>query len=201
MLDYLIARGDELGGSRAVIGATNAPADVAKLGPRASAATAAEAAAQSDVVVVAIPYGRLRELPAEQLRGKIVVDAGNYYPQRDGHIAELDSGHVASTAKLADHLGGARVVKAFNTIYYVNLRDEGRPDAPPEARIAVPVAADDAEAKQVVAGLIEQIGFAPVDGGSLRESVRQQPGAPISGNPVGPDEARKLIADTPPATG
>lgn len=95
---------------------------------------------------------------------------------------------------MARHLPGARVLKAFNTMYSASLRDRGRPEAPARDRLAIPIAGDDAEAKAVLTDLIDQIGFTPVDTGTLRESWRQEPGSPVSGAEVGPDEATALIA-------
>jgi len=104
---------------------------VAAAGDHASAATAAEAAAAGEVVVVAIPLGRYRQLPVDALAGKVVVDAMNYYPGRDGNMAELDAGTTGSSEMLAGLLGDARVVKAFNTIYFEHLRDQGTPPGTP----------------------------------------------------------------------
>ena len=90
---------------------------------------------------------------------------------------------------------GARIVKAFNTMYYQRLQDEGRPEADLDDRLAIFVAGDDVEAKAVVSKLIEEIGFAPVDTGSLREGGRrQQPGSPIYNVPIKPAEAREELA-------
>jgi predicted dinucleotide-binding enzyme len=161
------------------------------------AATVEEAARDSEVVVVAIPFGRFTELPAEAFYGTVVVDAGNYYPQRDGVIPQLDDGSTTSTELVAAHLKGARAVKAFNTLYYVKLREDGRPDAPAADRLAIPLAGDDADAKRLVSGLIEEIGFAPVDAGALANGRRQQPGTPLYGQSVGPDQARELLDRTP----
>jgi predicted dinucleotide-binding enzyme len=167
---------------------------VDELGPAARALTATEAAAYGELVVVAIPLGRYRELSPEPYAGKIVVDADNYYPQRDGQIAELDEGKLTSTELLAAHLPGARVLKAFNTIHWRHLRDLGDPTAAVADRRAVPVAGDDAAARAVLTGLIEQVGFAVADTGSLAESWRQEPDTPVYGAEVGPDEAATLIA-------
>jgi predicted dinucleotide-binding enzyme len=164
--------------------------EVERLGPGARAATPAEAAAFGEVVIVAIPFGAYRDLPADALAGRIVVDAGNYYPGRDGHIEALDAGTTTSSELVAGHLPGARVVKAFNTIHYARLRDEGRPRGAPD-RLAIPLAGDDPEAKALVARLIDEMGFEPVDTGSLAEGGRrQQPGSPIYGRPLGADEMR-----------
>ncbi|QIN81536.1 NADP oxidoreductase [Rubrobacter tropicus] len=162
------------------------------IGPNARAATVEEAAGFGDVVMEAIPFGLYESLPAGGLAGKIFVTASNYYPGRDG---EIDHDGLASSELVQRHLPGARVVKAFNTIYYERLRDNGRPDAPLEDREVVFVAGDDGEAKRVVSGLIEEIGFAPVDTGTLAGSRRQEPGSPIYNVPMGPEKAREMLAE------
>jgi 8-hydroxy-5-deazaflavin:NADPH oxidoreductase len=167
---------------------------VATLPATVRAETVEDAARGGDVVVLAIPLYRFTDLPADAFAGKIVVDAGNYYPSRDGVLPQLESGQTTSSEIVAGHLNGARVVKAFNTIYFQNLRDDGRPDVPDDDRVAIPLAGDDAEAKSVVAELIHEIGFAPVDTGSLAEGRRQEPGTPVYGQLVNPAEARKLLA-------
>src|ERR1700751_1713041 len=89
---------------------------IAELGPRARAATAVEAAKAGDMVVVAVPLKNYGQAPIEPLAGKIVIDTNNYYPQRDGHIPELDDESTTSSELLQDHLATSRVVKAFNHI-------------------------------------------------------------------------------------
>lgn len=163
------------------------------LGQEAHAGTAAEAARYGDVVLVAIPLGRISELPAAELSGKTVIDANNYYPERDGQIPELDAGTLGSSEMLARALPGARVVKAFNTIYYERLEHEGRPPGTAE-RLAIPLAGDDIEAKEIVAALIDDMGFDPVDAGTLADGRRQQPGTPVYNNPVGVDGVRAALA-------
>src|SRR4051812_3678113 len=158
----------------------------------ASAATAEEAAEFGDLVVEAIPLKAFADLPAEALRGKIVVDAANYYPSRDGQVAELDDGELTSAELLDRRLDGARVVKAFNTIFWEHIRDRAKPAGDPD-RMAIPVAADDAEAKKVVSDLIDQIGFDPVDGGTLADSYRQQPGTPVYGEPGNAEKIGELL--------
>ncbi|MGI8824583.1 MAG: NADPH-dependent F420 reductase [Chloroflexota bacterium] len=152
----------------------------------------AEAAKFGDVVLLAIPFGAYAALPAEQLQDKIVIDASNYYPQRDGQI---DMGEDTSSEFLARRLPGARVVKAFNTIYWERLRDEGHPDMPLDQRLAVFVASDDVEAKDVVQALIEESGLAAVDTGSLADGGRrQQPGSDIYNVPLTAREARERLS-------
>ncbi|MGD0273409.1 MAG: NAD(P)-binding domain-containing protein [Gaiellaceae bacterium] len=152
---------------------------VAELGERARAVTPREAVAFGKVVVVSVPLGRYRELPAEGAEGKVVIDTNNYYPNRDGQFEELDSDSTTSSELLQAHMKGARVVKAFNAIYWIRLRDLGRPPGDPE-RIGIPISGDDEEAKRTVAGLIDEIGFDPVDAGTLGEGGRKhQPGTPV----------------------
>ena len=120
-------------------------------------------------------------------------DAMNYYPNRDGHYAELDAGNSTSSAMVASHLAGARIVKAFNTIWFEHLKAKGNKNVPAEERRAIFVSGDDAEAKGIVSRLIEEIGFGPYDLGSLRDSGRQQPDAPIYNRDVTVAEARSLL--------
>lgn len=162
----------------------------ADLGPAARAATIAEAAAFGEVVIEAIPFGRYRDLPADALAGKIVVTAANYYPGRDGQI---ELGGRAQSELVAEHLAGARVVKAFNTIWYQHLLQQGDTARPLEARRVIPLAGDDDEAKRVVAELIAQIGFGPLDAGSLHDSTRQEPDTPIYNKDISLAEARDLL--------
>jgi predicted dinucleotide-binding enzyme len=151
---------------------------VEELGGRVQALTAAEAERFGEVVVVSVPFGRYRELPTEAVAGKVVIDTNNYYPQRDGHFEELDSDRTTSSELLQAHLPDARVVKAFNAIQWMRLRDEGRPAGDPE-RLGIPISGDDEEAKRTVAELLDQIGFDPVDAGTLAQGGRKhQTGAP-----------------------
>ena len=167
---------------------------VGDLGPNAQAATVEDAARASDVVLIAIPLRAYPDLPAEAFAGKVVIDANNYYPQRDGQIPELDREETTSSELLARHLGGARIVKSFNTMNFRPLGSDGRPDAPRAERLAIYLAGDDEGAKEIVAGLIHEVGFAPVDTGSLHEGgVRQQPGSPIYNNPMPAEEAEAAV--------
>jgi hypothetical protein len=166
---------------------------VAALGPDATAVTATEAAAYGDLVVLAVPLKAYADLDPAPYAGKVVVDANNYYPDRDGHIAELDEGTLTSSELLARHLAGARVVKAFNTVHYAHLRDRGRPNAPAPERLAIPVAGNEPAAKSVISGLIDELGFAPVDAGTLADSWRQQPDTPVYGAEVPGPEAVTLL--------
>jgi len=150
---------------------------VAQLGPRARAATSAEAAAAGDLAVVTIPLKNLDAVPVEPLAGKVVVDTNNYYPGRDGQIAELDDESTTVSELLQRHLPTSRVVKAFNHIRFADLAADGRPAGASDRR-ALAVAGDDPEAKQQVAALIDAFGYDVVDAGSLAEGWRYQRDTP-----------------------
>jgi predicted dinucleotide-binding enzyme len=162
-----------------------------EIGPRARAATVGEAADFGDVVLVAMPFFAYETLPADRLSGRVVVDAMNYYAGRDG---EIEFNGLSSSEAVARHLPGSRVVKAFNTMYYETLRAEGRPSAPAEERLVLFVAGDIEEAKSVVSRLVEEVGFTPVDTGSLSEGRKQEPGSPIYNVPMRQQQARETLA-------
>jgi predicted dinucleotide-binding enzyme len=167
---------------------------VSHLGARAVAGTAAEAAAFGDVVAVAIPLKNYRRVPAAELANKIVIDANNYYPQRDGQIPELDDDAVTTSELLAAFLPESRVVKAFNNIYYADLAAQGEPAGTPGRR-ALPIAGDDPEAKKAVADLIEEFGFDVVDAGGLAEGRRFQRGTPANVTRLDADALRAALAE------
>jgi predicted dinucleotide-binding enzyme len=150
---------------------------VAELGPQARAATPAEAAAAGDIVIVTIPLKSYRAVPVAPLAGKIVIDTNNYYPQRDGHIPELDDESTTTAELLQAHLPTSKVVKAFNHIYAAALTADGQP-AGTRNRRALVIAGDDAAAKATVAGLIDKFGFDVVDAGPLKEGWRIQRDTP-----------------------
>src|SRR5579862_2185711 len=158
---------------------------VAELGPLARAATAEQAAEAGDLVLVSIPVKAFGEVPVKPLAGKPVLDTGNYYPQRDGHIEELDTGALTSSGLLQRYLPDAYVVKVFNNIFFKHLRYLARPHGA-EDRSALPIAGDDQAAKQAVTAFLDSIGYDAVDTGSLAESWRQEPGTPVYGTPYGP---------------
>jgi predicted dinucleotide-binding enzyme len=144
---------------------------VAELGPKARAATAEEAAAAADIAVVTVPLKNYREVPVAPLAGKLVIDTNNYYPERDGRIAPLDSETATVSGLLQEHLPDSRVVKAFNHIFAADLATDGAPAGSADRR-ALAIAGDDAEAKSVVARIQDEFGFDTVDAGSLDDSWR-----------------------------
>jgi 8-hydroxy-5-deazaflavin:NADPH oxidoreductase len=164
-----------------------------EFGPGAHAATAAQAASFGELVLVAIPFGSYREVPAPP-PGTIVIDANNYYPSRDGRFPELDDDSTTASELLAAHLPEARVVKPFNTMNWRVLRDRGNPDAG-ERRLVLFVAGDDSDAKAKVSALIEEIGFAAVDTGGLADGGRrQQPGSPVYTELIAERDANRALA-------
>ncbi|MFE5082834.1 NADPH-dependent F420 reductase [Streptomyces mirabilis] len=151
---------------------------IAELGDRARAATPEEAARAGDVVVATVPMSAYDKLPADALAGKTVIDTMNYYPERDGHIAELDSAEVTSSELLQRHLAGSRVVKALHNMDWIRLYSRARPAGAPD-RSALPVAGDDPAAKAEVIGLMDVLSYDAVDIGTLADSWRCEPGTPV----------------------
>jgi predicted dinucleotide-binding enzyme len=173
---------------------------VTELGPHARAATTEEAAKAGDIVVVTIPLKNLRDVPAAPLAGKIVIDTLNYYPQRDGHIADLDNEKTTTSELVQAHLPASKVVKAFNHIYAAELTTQGQPAGSPDRR-ALAIAGNDAHAKTEVAALLDQFGFDTVDVGPLSESWRIQRDTPGYGPRRTVEALRKdLAAATRPPT-
>jgi predicted dinucleotide-binding enzyme len=166
---------------------------VAELGPTARAATADEAAKAGDIVVVTIPLKNYRAVPVEPLAGKIVIDTNNYYPQRDGHIPELDSESTTTSELLQAHLPKSKVVKAFNHIYAAQITTDGRPAGTGNRRGLV-IAGNDAAAKATVAKLLDEFGYDAVDAGPLSESWRIQRDTPGYGPRRTAEELRKDLA-------
>src|SRR5215469_2918057 len=165
---------------------------VASLGPHARAATVAQAVREGDIVVIAIPFRSRATLfgSGVDFRGKIVVDAMNAYTE---NFEPMDLGGKGSSELVAQELPGARVVKAFNTLYSKTLASAAQPKGSPE-RIVLPIASDDADAKRVVAGFIDSIGYEPFDDGSLVDGRRQQPETALYNVSVSASEAKTLVA-------
>ena len=135
---------------------------VTELASKAKATTIADAARFGEVVLIAIPFGKFKTLSEDAFKGKVVIDAGNYYPDRDGKFIELDNDQTTSSELMSSHLKEARLVKGFNTIRADHLATQGDTILPLEQRRAIFIAGDDSEAKEIVARLIEEIGFAAV---------------------------------------
>ena len=163
----------------------------------ATPVTAEEAAKHGEIIVVTIPLKNIPDLPKDLFAGVAadvpVIDTSNYYPMlRDGKIAELETGDLTESEWVQQHLGRP-VVKVFNNIYADHLQNKGVPAGAP-GRFALPVAGDDAAAKQKVMALVEELGFDAVDDGTLHESWRQQPGTPSYGADLPADQLREHFA-------
>ena len=166
---------------------------VAELGPSARAASATDAAIAGDIVVVTVPLKNYRQVPVEPLVGKTVIDTNNYYPQRDGHIPELDNESTTTSELLQAHLPESRVVKAFNHIYAAQLTTDGQAAGSKDRRALV-IAGDDLDAKATVRKLLDQFGFDTVDAGPLKEGWRIQRDTPGYGPRRTAEELRRDLA-------
>ncbi|MBV9654764.1 MAG: NADPH-dependent F420 reductase [Acetobacteraceae bacterium] len=169
---------------------------VAELGPLAKAGTPAEAASFGEVLLVAVPYGALPQVGrdlAGDLKGKVVLDACNAVPARDGEIATTakDKGIGTLSQEL---LPGARVVRAFNTLNYRILAKDAHRPGPP---LAIPIAGNDADALRIAAGLVRDAGFEPVVVGPLARASEFALGAPGAGKEVSAAELRQVLGLNP----
>jgi len=180
------------------ISSTKSPDDLRELANEVGATPvhAFEAVKDVDVVVASIPYGRNPELaglfsglPADT----VIIDTSNYYPVRDGNIPEVDSGKPESV--WSSEQFGRPVIKAFNAILADVISNGGKPYGAP-GRLAIPVAGDNAAAKAVAMQLVDDIGFDPVDSGTLGESWRQQPGSPAYCTSLKAPELREALSET-----
>lgn len=151
-----------------------------------STGTAVDAAAFGELVILTVPFKKVFEIESTLLEGKIVVDTNNYYPERDGKISDLDDLRTTTSAMVARHFPGARVVKAFNAILATDLEIEAINSFGSTKR-SLPIAGDDKQAKQIVARLHRQFGFDVVDAGSLEDSWRFERAKPAYCIPL--DEA------------
>ncbi|WP_426976454.1 NADPH-dependent F420 reductase [Pseudarthrobacter sp. O4] len=145
--------------------------------PGALAAEAAEAAS-ADLVVVAVPLHKYRTLDAGLLAGKTVIDVMNYWAPIDGEVDDFENDHRTSSEIIQDFLAGAKVVKTLNHIGYHELEEDGTEPGTPGRR-ALALAGDRDEAKALVAGFLDRLGYDPVDAGPLTAGRAFQPGTEI----------------------
>ena len=162
----------------------------------AKVGTTEEAAEFGDVILLAIPYGKVPDV-AEQigsLSGKILIDAGNPYPSRDGEMAQKVIDHESQTATgyVASLFPGAKTVKAFNSVLYEIFAEQAFKEG--DERIAVQICSDEPEAKETVKQLIEDMGFAPQDLGDLSQGVLFEPNAPLYNQNLKIGDAEKLLS-------
>ncbi len=181
---------------------SRAPETLAELAGETGATPvwAREAARDADLVILSIPQKNVPDLEpgifAARTPGAPIIETNNYYPQqRDGLIAAIEDGQTES-AWVSEQIGQP-VVKVFNGIFWKFLLERGKP-AGEEGRIALPIAGDDAAAKVVVSNIVDELGFDPVDAGTIAESWRQQPGTPVYGQHGTADETRDALEQASP---
>ncbi len=166
---------------------------VGELGERARAATATEAAEQAEWAIVTVPLKAVADLPVAELDGKVVLDTNNYYPGRDGSIAELDEKRITTSEIVQRHLAGSRVVKAFNHILAGDILTAGRPQGA-EGRRALAASSDDNAALDLVTELYDSFGFDTVVITPLSESWRIERDTPAYGVAVDTEQLRDGLA-------
>lgn len=166
---------------------------VGELGPNAQAGTPEEAAEFGEFVIVTVPFRAYRDIPAEPLAGKIVIDTNNYYFERDGHVPALDEGRDTVTGMLQKHLPTSRVAKGFNHIRATEITTDARPAGAADRR-ALATSSDFEDAAQFVADLYDRFGFDTVNLGPLSESWRVERDQPAYGAVQTRDELAANLA-------
>jgi predicted dinucleotide-binding enzyme len=160
--------------------------------PGALARTADVVARDSNIVILALPLGKYRSIPIEQLAGKLVIDAMNYWWEVDGIRDDLNDPRVSTSEIVQAYLPSSRVVKAFNHMGYHDL-DEGPQASESPNRKAIGIAGDDEAAVDAVAELVDAVGFDPVIVGSLHDSISLQPESALFGANFSAERVREAV--------
>jgi predicted dinucleotide-binding enzyme len=166
------------------------------LAPGATATTAQDAAARAEIVILALPLGKYRSIPADEVRGKLVIDAMNYWWEVDGFRDDLTDPRTSSSEIVQAFLPASRVVKAFNHMGYHDLDEQARPPGAP-GRKAIAIAGDAEADVAEVARVVDALGFDPVIAGPLAEGVRMEPTTELFGADVDADEVRAMLERFP----
>ena len=184
-------------GYRVLIAGSGAPSRIELivdvLAHGAKATTGEEVARESDIVILALPLGKYRSIPADLLQGKLVIDAMNYWWEIDGIRDDLNDPRISTSEIVQEYLPGSRVVKAFNHMGYHDL-DEGPQPAGSPSRKALGIAGDDDADLTTVAELVDAVGFDPVVVGTLHDSISLQPESALFGANFPAEAVREALS-------
>ena len=196
-LGTVLARLALAAGYRVLIAGSGDPERIALtsevLTPGAEPLWPAEVATEADAVVLALPLGKYREIPTEELKAKLVLDAMNYWWETDGRRTDLQEHPGGSSRLVQQSLGATRFVKALNHMGYHDLEDSSRPAGSPD-RKAIAIAGDDPKDVHDAASVIDRLGFDPLPLSALEAGIALEPGHPAFGANVALEDLKRLVA-------